>query len=224
MNTRIALALVAGAACMANADVIVNQLPTDLQNGLVSQDTSGFVARSADDFTLPIGDGNNWQVNLLKGEIYLNPAEKIVPGAGYFEIYADGGGLPTGAPLYTIGADAANLTGNNFGLNIVEFGVGDGVTPLFTAAAGTKLWLSLVGSGTANFAYFCTFNFGGAPNGSPGAFIGPAFGVNNWQDANNQFGVQSDFAMAVEGRQVPAPAAAALLGLGGLAAARRRRA
>jgi hypothetical protein len=223
MKTGIAILVAAGFVSAANAGVIINQLPTDKLNGLVSQETAGFEARSADDFALPTGNGGMWDITRLKGVLFTN--EKITPGSGKFEIYADGGGTPTGSPLYTFNADAANLVGNNYGLNLVEFAVGDGVNTLFNANAGDTLWISTVGTSTQSFQYFATFNFGGPVNGYDGHWKGAAFGYPNWDTVDSQFGGPSDFAFAVEGDQrVPAPAAAAVLGLGGLMAGRRRRA
>jgi hypothetical protein len=213
------------AAGAVNGQIILDQTPSDFSNGLISETSPGLEARSADDFDLALGNGQNWNITRLSG-VLLTFAQQV-PTSGMFEIYLDGGGLPTGSPIYSASADSLSYVGNAFGFPALEFSVGDGVNTLFSAAPGQKLWLSTVGTDAAAGQYFATFNYGGPVNGSQGAFMSAPFGFPNWVGADTQFGgTQSDFAMRVEGYQqkVPAPGAFALLGLGGVVAGRRRRA
>jgi MYXO-CTERM domain-containing protein len=222
MKTCIALAMAAGFVSAANAQVILDQRPSDFQNGLISETSPGLEARSADDVSLPFGNGANYNITKLCGVMLTNT--QLGVAGGMFEVYADGGGLPTGAPLFTFAADAVVNVGTAFGFQAQEYSVGNGVNTLFSLAAGATYWVSAVGTDPNPGQYFATYNFGGPVNGNQGAFIGAAFGVPNWTTCDSQFGTPSDFAFCIEGRQVPAPGALALLGLGGLVAGRRRRA
>jgi hypothetical protein len=208
---------VAGLAASAQAVVIVNQLPSDLLNGLISDNVTSGGSRSADDFSVA---GGPW--NITKLTAVMLTQLPTAPSSATFEIYTDTGAGPTnGAPSFTLAATGATQVGSAFGFKAVEFTVGDGVTPLFQVGANSTSWLSIFGNG--GLAYFATYNYGGTPNGSVGYFKSAGFGVPNWAPNTGQGADFTDFAMAVEGTVVPAPSALALLGLGGLVAGRRRR-
>lgn len=224
--------LLAISASPAAGVTIANQMPSDQADGTVSGDMIFIgTTRVADDFTIPasLGAGERgelWGITRLRGTLITSLS--AVGGSAGFEIYRDGAaGLPGQTiPMFTGVAWTAEVVGLFDGaLPIIEFSIGNGVTPLFTASGGERLWLSLFGrgSGAGESAYFASYQAGAPAIGLGPAFLSADLGFPNWVRLSSVSGsAPRSYAFSVEGDVIPGPGTCAAAGLVLLAARRRR--
>lgn len=213
----VSLAAAAGAA-QAQPDLLVSQ-PLWQASGLNSNLLSGSAARrAADDFTLPAGNAQPYTLRRITGFMFTTLAAD--PDLFRLEIYRDAGGIP-GDLLMIRGAASMVVEWGQFQPGIrTQQAFFD-----FNATLDPgRYWLSLVGLSTdVGSSRFATSGWGGQDvNGSVAM---TRTGSGPWQSANSTVGPDfRDLAFSIYGTQIiPAPGAAALAGLAGVYAFRRRR-
>lgn len=222
------------AAAFGQSVLIANQMPSDLQNGTVSgKNVTLGSARVADEFSIPAtlrgGAGvETWGITRMRAVMLTTLAP--VPASARFEMFANSReNLPSStAPMHSFPAARARFLGLfQDALSIVEFEVGDGVTPLFFARTDDRVWLSLVGLGGAqggDVAFFASHMDAGPPIGLPPAFLSADLGFPEWLPLRDADGVApGSFAFSVEGRIVPGAGSAGLVCACAIGGAWRRR-
>ncbi len=175
--------------------VIWDNGPFNNVDGLISMESVGISARTADDFVLT----SSATIQTITFDIYADtPATQ--PGA--VDIYAHSGGIgPVNAlPLATYTSTNFTVLGSFFGLEIRRYTV-TLPSPL-TLSAG-RYWVSgyVVTSGSG-FGYFSTSD-GAVPSPEQvGHFRSPSFGYPNWTPANTIFPTLQHFAFTVCGESL----------------------
>lgn len=216
----VALSVLSGFALpgIASADLLYNQIPTDQVTALSSATTPGQpVTRTADDFTISGPAGGTYRLTRFVGQMMTSIGGD--PSRYRVEIYTDAGGTPGALMWSRTGASYMNDAGwtPGFNMRIQELIYNDNSV---IVNANQRYWISFVGlEGVAGFA---SHAWGGTQNGLTGRY---RTGDSAWVDVQNVVGEYRDFAFRIEGAAVavPAPGAAALLGLGAALVGRRRR-
>jgi hypothetical protein len=155
--------------------------------------------RAADDFVLAAGNGQGYTISGLKGRSLA----RIYTG-GFAEIYADAGGVPAAAPLYTLSQSGVQV------LQTGVFGQYDLLQFTFNTAgvqlAPGRYWVAVV----------CNVSGQAAPNDGYGFFgTGGSQTVQGlqghyrieggaWTPSVAAFGFPTDFSFRVDGTQLPA--------------------
>jgi hypothetical protein len=228
----LALALVAGSA---NAAIVANTLPGALGLGANPGpfEAGGSQQIIFDDVAIAGGPGLQIEITRVTVSIRINPLQ---PATSFDILVAETNGLAPsfdGAllrPFTNLGTVniPANLNPGPGNAN-VQFSVGDGVTPMATLDLDSTFY----GAGFTAMAIGVQFatNNGAAGRwnlsstaGGDGGFVwfydpdvDTAGGVTFGQATGDHM------AYRIEGNLIPTPSAMALMGLGGLLAARRRR-
>ncbi|MFG0242130.1 MAG: hypothetical protein ACF8R9_05005 [Phycisphaerales bacterium JB054] len=187
---------------------------TDGSNGY-SQATSGvfgFSRSTLDDFE--VTDNAGWILNDFH-TIGLWSGGGTGLGSGYnLTIWSDSAGSP-GAPIVSanVNSYAENVTGRTW-FSRPEVAIDVTFDDIFLGAG--RYWVEMQVIGTDNHFQMVRSTVTGSECWVNYADLG--FGPGS-----SVFGVAADLAFSLTGEVAPAPGALALLGLGGLAAARRRR-
>lgn len=227
-----ALAIIAGSA---NAAIVANTLPGTLGLGANPGpfEAGGSQQMIFDDVAIAGGPGLQLEITRVTVSIRINPLQ----AATSFNILAaETNGLGTSfdsllvRPLVNLGTVniPANLNPGPGNIN-VQFSVGDGVTPLTTLDLDSNFYgpgfvamaigVQFAGNNAAQGRWNLSSTAGG--DGSFVWFYDPdadsAGGVTFGQASGDHM------AYRIEGNLIPTPSAMALMGLGGLLAARRRR-
>jgi hypothetical protein len=214
-----ALAL-AGAGVQARADLIANQLPSDLGSGVYSQYATGSnTTRAADDFWTGTGMPNGSTFSLARVQAQVWSQIGTNPNNYWMELYADDQGLP-GAFVSLAPATNAWLTGSSrfgYGLTQLVFELG------WTLPANQRYWISVVGlTGQPGAVMWATHEYGSAAINAPAAY---RRGGNAWAPVNPGFDRNANnLAFSVEGAVlVPGAGAGSVVLLAGASVMRRRR-
>ncbi len=201
-------ATVAAAGTTAGAQTILGNLPgtpsgtgSNLGLGIDGADRTKAVG-------LTVG-GDDWNfISMVALISNTDPGSTLSGG-----IYSDVGGNP-GALLaaFTPVAVAPSFGPTEITLTTAA---------AFTLQSGTSYWFALDGPNSTNSLLWETLN----PNAAPTAVAGITYdGYRFSSNGGTTWGASGLFnGVAINATVVPAPATAALLGLGGIAAVRRRR-
>lgn len=219
-----AVAALAGLAAFAHADTLWNQSPSDLLSGAASQigwqpgsSGPGRAVRAADDFIVPLGNGQNYQIQRVTARVVSLLGTD--PTAYVMELYADANGSP-GTLLLQRSAYLVDGFGfDNYRRPILRPAFAGG----FDLAPGQRYWISVAGYDTRERSMlFGSYNYGAAQTIGLGAMM--RIGTGAWTSVTGADPNLRDLSFAVEGSQrVPGAAPVGLLALCGIAAARRRR-
>lgn len=211
-----ALLAIAGFAVAANAQTIFYGGDPDLVNGLSAEfNTNVGDAYTFDDFDHPGGTvvsifGNYFADYTPVGYEYEIRQGMSTGNGGTLVASGSTDGAFTWAPN---GFDAFGFRGFRMDADIADVNLPAGTYHIALSPRGQ-------GSGRSFVQTTSGANSIGSPIGNGNAFFhSSTFGVN-YGNVRDQLGFDADFSYGVV---VPAPASLALLGLGGLAAARRRR-
>lgn len=216
-------AVVAGLAgapvgALGQVDTLVSQ-PLSQSSGLNSNLATGSASRrAADDFTLPVGNGQPYTLRRVTGFMFTTLASD--PELFRLEIYRDAGGGP-GEPLLVRGAASMVLDWGQLQPGVFT-------RQAFFDFSATldpgRYWLSVVGlTSETGAARFATSGWGGPAAAGSGAMV--RSGSGPWTSATASVNPEfRDLAFSIYGAQaIPAPGAAALVAIGGALLARRRR-
>lgn len=221
-TTKLALLALAtlGLSSAANADFLWYQFPWTAEGASPSIDTDIRRMKTADDFTLAVGNGQAYQISRIAGVVV-----SALPSAlnNYrVEVYADGLNKP------------GSLIHSSLATNNNDFGQaqGNGSMRVFqlwfdmnlTLAAGHKYWVSITGVGGITPQVLWAGTSPNAPiSGSAALFADSAYG-SAWNPSTSWGSQGRDAAFTVQGMQiVPTASTAMLTALGLTATARRRR-
>jgi hypothetical protein len=230
LSLMVALVVVGGSTLsFAGGGALYEQTPSaDPELNVVSQafsDAPTFNTVAADDFAVPAGPG--WNVTDLGAVFTTGNGSGLDPAGMSWTIYADDNGAP-GVALVQLEGGSLDVNTGLAGIDLdasgdaMELSSGDywmssqiiGAIGLF----GQEFQMgSDDGAGTANFRWD---NPGGA-FGFPGSWIDGNGTVN--PDTDEPFSDVRNLAFSIGGAVVPEPATLGLLGVGLVAAVRRRR-
>lgn len=203
MKTLIATMSLAGLTAFAGADTLIGNINAGATTGLGTIITGSEGRSKAVGFTM----GASSQ-DLLSVQLRLDFDTAPTPGGIAQVAIWDGASNPTNM-LTTL-----SIVGPNAGVGIFDFVANS----TFTLNANTTYWVMVNGApgNTAGF-YWNVETPATTPTGDA-AFVGYRFSASTTPPTGS-----SSVFNAFQVNVVPAPSAMALLGLGGLAAARRRR-
>ncbi len=220
MKYLVALGLV---ACAGFASAQFYGGDPDGVNGLVSNENSnlGDFSQTFDDFTL----SSSMHISALYGNFYITAG--ISPVNASWEIRT-GMSNGNGGTLVASGTSSAAVSSAN-GFDAFGF-TGELITVAtnFDLSAGTyymTITPDLQAAGRGFIATTSGANASGSPIGNGNSWFNSAFFGANYSPASDQLGINPvDFSYGVTGSPVPEPASMLVLGLGAIAAIRRRRA
>jgi hypothetical protein len=234
MKNCLVLVAVAGLASAASADVLLGQQGQgyDQGNGAAIGGAGVFGAdydlQLAEDFTI----GTSYNITKVSGDWLTFFGGTPLQGAKV-EFFTDNGfGAPNEAPYASYDASQGETSIQGFNDNLGYVGVTMSVdlsAANITLPADTY-WVSIQPVALGGDWGFVTTQTGQGGNvflrdggTDHGNGLGGGYGVNDWTSFQTYYGTDVSVGFSVEGNVIPAPGAAALLGLGGLIAGRRRR-
>jgi hypothetical protein len=235
MKNCLILIAVAGLASAASADILMGQQGQGYNNGNgATIGGAGILGidsdlQACDDFTI----NDTYNITSVSGDWLTFFGGLPLQGAKV-EFFTDNGfGAPGEVPFASYDASQGETSTQNF--NDPNFGLIGVTMTVDLSGAGIQLpadtyWVSVQPIAIGGDWGYVTVNMGGGTGQflrdggvDHGNGLAGGYGTNDWVSAVNFNGQDGSVGYTVEGSRIPAPGAAAIMGLAGLFAGRRRR-